>query len=102
MRLRQRRRPLLVERGHQHVRRHDRWRRRASIGRPERHELDLAQPLRRMLDERQLEMRIGARVAVTGKMLAAGRDALGLQRADDGGAQPRDLVGLLRTARDRR
>ena len=42
-----------------------------------------AQPLGRMLDERQLEMRIGAGVAVPGKMLAARRDALGLQRPDD-------------------
>ena len=39
-----------------------------------------AQPVGRMLDERQLEMRIGARVAVPGKMLAAGGDALRLQR----------------------
>ena len=55
-----------------------------------------AQPLERMLDQRQLEVRIGAGVAVPRKMLAAGRDALALQRADDGGAEPRHLLGLLR------
>ena len=59
IRLRQRRRPLLVERRHEHVRRHDR--RDAGVDRRlERHELDRAQPIGRMLDERQLEMRIGA------------------------------------------
>ena len=76
---RQRRRPLLVERRHEHVRRHDGGDARLDRG-PERHELDLAQPIGRMLDERQLEMRVGARVAVTGKVLAARGDALRLQR----------------------
>ncbi len=58
MRFDKRRRPLLVERRHEDVRGHDRG--DAGLdGRPERHELDRAQPLRRMLDERQLEVRIG-------------------------------------------
>ena len=57
------------------MRRHDRGHLRVD-GRLERHELHLAQALRRMLDERQLEMRIGAGVAVPGKVFAAGRDAL--------------------------
>ena len=82
MRRDKRRRPRLVERRHQHVRGHDR--RDAGLdGGLERHELDLAQPIGRVLDERQLEMRIGARVAVPGKVLAAGGDALRLQRPDD-------------------
>ena len=50
----------------------------------------------RMLDQRQLEMRVGARVAVSGKVLAARRDPFGLQRADDGAAEPRDLFGIVR------
>ena len=61
-----------------------------------------AQPLGRMLDQRQFEMRIGAGVAVTREMLAAGGDALRLQRADDRGAEPGDLLGLVPRARDRR
>ena len=55
----------------------------------------LAQPLDRMLDERQLEVRIGARVAVTREMLAARRDPFGLQPPDDGArraARPRPAV----------
>ena len=80
--------------GTKHVRGHDR--RDAGVdGGLERHELDLAQPIGRMLDERQLEMRIGARVAVAGKMLAARGDAFRLQRPDDRAAEPRDLLGLL-------
>ena len=34
------------------------------------------EPIGRMLDQRQLEVRVGAGVAVPGKVLAAGRDAL--------------------------
>ena len=62
----------------------------------------LAQPIGRMLDERQLEMRVGARVAMPGKVLAAGGDAFLLQRADDRAPEPRHVLGLLRRARDRR
>ena len=79
--------------GSKDVRRHDRG--DAGLdGGSERQELDLAQPFRRVLDERQLEMRVGARVAVSGKMLAARGDALGLQRPDDGGPEPRDIGRL--------
>ena len=74
--------PLFVERRHQHVRGHDR--RDAGLdGGLERHELDRAQPIGRMLDERQLEVRIGARVAVPREVLAARGDALRLQRPHD-------------------
>ena len=63
MRRDKRRRPAFVERRHQHVRGHDR--RDAGLdGGLERHELDRAQPIGRVLDERQLEVGIGARVAV--------------------------------------
>ena len=57
----------------------------------------------RMLDERQLVMRVDARVAVPGKMLAAGGNALGLQRPDDRAAEPRDVFGAFgqRTIADR-
>ena len=98
---RQRRRPRLVERRHEHVRGHD-GRDPGLDGRPERHELDLAQPIGRMLDERQLEVRIGAGVAVPGKVLAAGGDALALQRADDRGARAARPRRPSRPARDRR
>ena len=77
------------------MRRHDRRDLRLD-GRAERDELDLAQPLERMLDERQLVMRIGAGVAVPGKCFAARGDAFGLQRADDRGAEARDVLGFLR------
>ena len=91
---RQRRRTLLVERRHQDVRRHDR-RDAGRDRRLERHELDASQPIGRMLDERQLEMRVDAGVAVPGKVLAARGDALGLQRPDDRRAEPGDVLGAL-------
>jgi len=76
------------------VRGHDR--RDAGLDRGgERQKLDAPQPIGRMLDERQLEMRVRARVAVAGKMLAAGRDAFALQRPDDRCAQASDVLGLL-------
>ena len=56
----------------------------------------LAQPRERMLDERELEMRVGARVAMTRKVFPAGGDTLGLQSANDCGAQPRHVGGFLR------
>ena len=46
----------------------------------ERHELDRLEPIGRMVEQRQLEVRVGARVAVPGKVLAAGGDAGALQR----------------------
>ncbi len=73
---------LLVEGRNEHVGRHD-GRHAGLDRRPERHELDLAQPLGRMLDERQLEVGIGAGVAMPGKVLAARGDALPLKRPDD-------------------
>ena len=48
-----------------------------------------------MLDQRQLEVRVGAGVAVTGKVLAAGGDPLALQRFDDHPPQTRDVFGAL-------
>ena len=47
-----------------------------------------SQPIRRMFDQRQLVMRIRARVAMSGKVLAARRDALSLERRDDGASEP--------------
>jgi hypothetical protein len=47
-----------------------------------------------VLDERQLDMRVGRRVAVTRKMLAARRDARFLQRSNDGAAQPGHVSGF--------
>ncbi len=64
-------------------------------GRAERHELDGVEPVGRMLDERQLVVRVGARVAVPGKVLAARRNARLLQRRDDPLAQPGDVLGPL-------
>ena len=74
---RQRRGRVLVERRHEDVRRHD-GRDLGLDRRPERRELDFAQPVGRMLDERQLQVGIGAGVAMSGKVLAAGGHALRL------------------------
>ena len=61
------------------MRGHDR--RDAGLDRgPERHQLHGLEAIGRMLDERQLVMRVDARVAVPGKVLAAGGNALRLQR----------------------
>ena len=85
---------LFVERRNEHVRRHDR--RDAGLDRRvEGDELRFAEPLRRMLDQRQLVMRIGDRVAVTRKVLAAGGDAFALQRSDDRRAESRDVGRLV-------
>ena len=62
----------------------------------------LPQPIDRMLDKRQLEVRIGLCVAVPGKVLAARRHAFALQRRHDGGAEPGHFLRLFRQARDRR
>ncbi len=64
----------------------------AAIGGAERDELDPLDPVRRVLDERQLVMRVDRGVAVPGKMLAAGGDALGLQRLDDNRTDPRHIL----------
>ena len=50
-------------------------------------------PVGRMLDQRQLEMRVGAGVAVAGEMLAAGGDAILLQVVDEHLAEARHLFG---------
>ena len=87
--------------GHQDVRGHD----AGDAGgdrRSERHELDRLQPIGRMLDQRHLVMRVGAGVAVPGKVLAAGGDALALQRLDDRRPEPRDVFRRARPAPDRR
>ena len=63
--------------------------------RPERHELDRVEPIGRMLDERQLEVRVGAGVAVPGKVLAAGRDAFACSVSMMHRAEPRDILGRL-------
>ena len=70
---------IFVERWHQYVRRHDRCHVGLDGG-PERHELDGSQAIGWVLHERQLEVRIHARVAMTREMLPARRHALGLER----------------------
>ena len=90
---RQRRGPPLVERRHQDVGRHDE-RDLFSDRRAERLEFDGTQPIGRMLDERQFEMRVGAGIAMTGKVLAARREPCALQRADDHPPELRHIFGL--------
>jgi hypothetical protein len=46
-----------------------------------------------MLDERQLEMRVGAGIAVPGEVLSARRQALGLQRPMMVAAKASHFVG---------
>ena len=46
-----------------------------------------------VFDERQLEVRVGAGVAVPGEMLAARGKAGALKRADDHTSEPRDILG---------
>ena len=87
---RQRGGTLLVVRGNQDVRRHD----RRHIGldrRTERHELHRIESIWRVLDERELVMRICRGVAVSREMLAAGGYPFPLQRGDDDPAKPRDI-----------
>ena len=70
----------------------------------ERHALDLAQPFRRMLDERQFVVRVGGRVAVARKVFSARGDAFSLQRTDDRRAETGDVfrvVGERAIANDR-
>ena len=61
--------------------------------RAERDELHRLDAIGRMLDERQLMVRVGARVAMAGKMLSARRDPRLLQRRDDPPAQPGHVLG---------
>ena len=61
----------------------------------ERHQLHGLEPIGRMVEQRQLEVRVGAGVAVPGKVLAAGGDAGALQRPDDRRAEPGDVFGAL-------
>ncbi len=80
---------LFIERRDQQVRGHDAGHARGNR-RPERHELDRFQPIGRMLDERHLVVGVDARIAVPGKMLAAGGDACSLQGLDDDRPEPCD------------
>ena len=64
-------------------------------GRLEGDELDGAQSIRRMLDDRKLDMRIGGGVAVAGKMFSARRHARALQLFDDHAAELCHDLGLL-------
>ena len=48
--------------------------------------------VRWMLDQRQLEMRVGAGIAMPGKVLAACGDAILLQHLDEDLAKPRDFL----------
>ena len=88
-------RVLLVKRRNQDVRGHDRRDTRGNR-RLERDQLDLVESLARMVDQRQLEVRIGARVAMSGKMFTAGGDTRALQRPDDHRPEPRNILGVLR------
>ena len=89
---RQRGRLLFVERGDQHVRGHDEGDPRAN-GLAERHELDASEPVWRMLDDREVEVRVDRRVAMSREMLATRRDAIVLQPADDRCAERRHHLG---------
>ena len=88
---RQRGRLLLIDRRHEHVRGHDESHTLPDRG-FKRHALDAADPVGRMLHNREVQMRIDRRVAVPGEMLAARRDAVALQSVDDGGAKRRNLL----------
>ena len=82
---------LVIERRDQQVRGHDAGNTRGNR-RLERHELDCLQPVGRMLDERHFVMGVDTGIAVAGKMLAAGGDALPLQGPDDDRAEPGDVL----------
>ena len=89
---------LVVERRHQDVRDHDGGHVRLDRG-PERHPVHRAEAVRRQVEHRQVVVRIDRRVAVAGKMLAAGGEALALQRLDDDGAQRGHQFGVAPNAR---
>jgi D-glycero-alpha-D-manno-heptose-7-phosphate kinase len=82
---RQRGRRVLVERGHDHVCRHHGGHARGNR-RPERFELDAPQAIGRVLHDGQVVMRVGDRVAMPRKVLAACGDAFSLHGADEAGA----------------
>ena len=79
---RQRRRPIGIERRIEHVRRHERLHPGARGG-GERRQLHPAQALEIVRHDRQLVVRIGARVAVTGEVLAAADQARAAQPAPE-------------------
>ena len=82
------------KRGHLDVAGHDRF----GAGRDpglERRQLDALEPLARMLDDRQAEMRVDVGVAVPGKMLERGDHAGRLQAADVGRRERADLRRIL-------
>ncbi len=82
---------LFVERRHQDVRGHDRG--DAGIdSRPERDKLHRLQTVRWMLDERQLEMRVGGRVAMAREVFAARGNPCRLQSLDQDPAKPCDIL----------
>ena len=84
--------PPIVERRNQYVRGHDR--RHVGVDRrPERHQLHPLDPIGRMFQDGQFVMGIDAGIAMSGEMLAARRDAFGLQCPDDHAPEPRHLVG---------
>ena len=84
-------RPVVVRREHD-VRGHDATRPGVDHG-GERREVAIAQHLDRVVDGRQGEVGVDVGRAVPGEVLGAGRDAGGLQPADEGGAVPGDEVG---------
>src|SRR5262245_15197256 len=61
---------------------------------PERNALDSTDAIRWMLDERQLEMRIDRRVAMSREMLPARGDTALLHSRDDGSSQAADALGV--------
>ena len=80
-----------IELRREHVRGHDRCDLRRDRS-PERHELDVIQPAPIVLDDGQLIVRIGTRIAVAGEMLAARREPGALHGGDDHRTQPGDHV----------
>jgi D-glycero-alpha-D-manno-heptose-7-phosphate kinase len=57
-------------------------------------ELHGTETIRRMFDDRQLQMRVGDRIPVAGEVLSAGGHALSLQPPDDGACEPRHVGGV--------
>ncbi len=79
---------MRVEGRHHHVRGHDR-RDAFRDGGAERHQLDRLEPRPFVLDDRQRVVRIDVRIAVSGKVFAARRDARALQPAYDRATETR-------------
>ena len=84
----------LIERGQLDVPRHHGVGARRDAG-PERRQLDAIEPVARMRDDRQTEMRVDVGVAVAGKVLERRQHAAGVQAAHVGGRQLADRVRLL-------